>query len=838
MDIAASVVAFVGISGQILQGCNYLSTFFSDVRDAPDVFVAISSELSTLRGRLEGFQLLLREMQVISPPSLIVQQDPEAALQRCQDAVQKLEKFVNKYAALSIPAGAQSGSSQTSTDIVRKTWYKLAVARKSDKLRHHRSQLEAAKASLLGAQANILQALQLQHLNVSTEVQRDLRQFQETQDASAQVMRETRALATNTYTLQEEHRVLSTRTKASMDQVVAYNQILLTRTALSEQAAHEARATTNLTQETVTSLSIDLVNRFENLPTVLAPIIENSIAQCLAKHDALGSTATPSKGKASKSRKVCEGDSCNEDTYSLPVRTTSDTPLPQCEGPSSELSSDLPHERKRLPLEVGSFLPPERLSKRSPKRRRTNTSTYNLWFAQLAITTSQTEQEDEPGSDYLPPLHLQAKGTTLKLIPSSWFLRVGFLYESGHSLPTISHPGWDNRMRVFRTHPYQSPVVKAIYNADLLHFRQLLERREITPFDRIVHPNEDFMRSLFEHVTYAFGTTFRSSNASSLEKQKRHLDIARLLADSGVDCGSDESLYFFVTFMSSEVEEADEAATDPYMSLFRIIIAHSESDPFYGLGKSISYPHVCQSSVIVKQDVWDVSESKNIYNQSWGPGSFQNIVENGANHHYWLELQKQRWRDEPASLRSSKSHCMAEYGEEFVLSYWPELCWSEEKPTFWKSRETCEETFGKRFVEFTWPYLYWREELPSFWHSREACQEAFGSRFVECHWPELHWRQELPPFWHSRNTCLELFRGYFVERQWPKWLGQSRYEFLEGKGSWQRSRDYAEVDWERERWLDKNKDCWREDNAASAIRDSTALTGTAPTPSRNNYPPS
>ena len=239
MDIAASVVAFVGISGQILQGCNYLSTFFSDVRDAPDVFVAISNELSTLRGRLEGFQLLLREMQVISPPSLIVQQDPVAALQRCQDAVQKLEKFVNKYAALSIPAGAQPGSSQTTTDVVRRTWDKLAVARKSDKLRYHRSQLEAAKSSLSGAQANIQHALDLQHLNLSEEIQRDLRHFRQEYSASVQVLQETKALAANTYTLQEENRLLSTRANASLDQIVAHSQILLTRSAVSEQAALE-----------------------------------------------------------------------------------------------------------------------------------------------------------------------------------------------------------------------------------------------------------------------------------------------------------------------------------------------------------------------------------------------------------------------------------------------------------------------------------------------------------------------------------------------------------------------------------------------------------------------
>ena len=371
-------------------------------------------------------------------------------------------------------------------------------------------------------------------------------------------------------------------------------------------------------------------------------------------------------------------------------------------------------------------------------------------------------------------------------------------------------------MRVFRTHPVCSPVGEAIQHADLTSFRQLLERREITPFDRIVYTDEDFMPSLFEHVAYVFSTMFRNSNASSSERPKRQLDIARLLVDCGVDCGSGDSLYWSLDSMFTAVEEADDAATDLDMSLFRIIIAHSQSDPFYGLGKSVDPRHVCQASVVVKQDVWDLSEFKNLYHQSWGPGSFQNIVENGANYQDWLDLQKQRWRDEPASLRRSISHCLAEYGENFVDEDWPELCWSQEGPHFRRSKEACEELLGKDFVNYSWPILHWKEELPSFWHSREACQELFGERFINYSWPNLYWKEELPPFWHSRNTCLEFFGIDFVETQWPMWLGQSCYEFLEGKGSWQRPREYTGWDREWKKWVDQMTDCWWEDDAALA----------------------
>ena len=123
MEIAASVVAFAGISGQILQGCNYLSTFFSDVGDAPDVLVAISSELSTLRGRLEGFHMLLRDMQDRLPPELILQQNPAAALQKCQDAILKLQKFVDKYAALSMTTGGTPAALKSERHGTKSPWH-------------------------------------------------------------------------------------------------------------------------------------------------------------------------------------------------------------------------------------------------------------------------------------------------------------------------------------------------------------------------------------------------------------------------------------------------------------------------------------------------------------------------------------------------------------------------------------------------------------------------------------------------------------------------------------------------------------------------------------------
>jgi hypothetical protein len=149
----------------------------------------------------------------------------------------------------------------------------------------HKSQLETAKASLLAAQSNVQLAFELQHLNVTSEAQQSLRQLRDEHTDSAEVVEEIKALASDIHTQQEEDCVLANVTNVSLDRVVVDNQTLLTRSALSEQSAHDAKVAANLTQNAITSLSADLVKGFDNLPMMLAPMIENSIAKSLAEHN-------------------------------------------------------------------------------------------------------------------------------------------------------------------------------------------------------------------------------------------------------------------------------------------------------------------------------------------------------------------------------------------------------------------------------------------------------------------------------------------------------------------------------------------------------------------------
>lgn len=245
--------------------------------------------------------------------------------------------------------------------------------------------------------------------------------------------------------------------------------------------------------------------------------------------------------------------------------------------------------------------------------------------------------------------------------------------------------------------------------------------------------------------------------------------MVRLLADSEVDW----KVYEMVLLMSRKSFYGETC------SLVRIIMAQSQSDPFEWLCQNPEFLFEPETMrfLLLKQDEWDSFEFKTSFAKYWGNGSFQFLLENGPGKEEWHDSrldqksesmswlewqiwlkqqwqnrQKQKWRQMPASLRRSRSLCLAEFGTKFVEKIWPELCWIEERPVFWQSRQACEEAFGWWFADQLWPDLYWKEELPSFWHSRKACLEYLGPGFL----------------WGK----------------WPDYLGKTCFEFLEGLGAW------------------------------------------------------
>jgi hypothetical protein len=130
-----------------------------------------------------------------------------------------------------------------------------------------------------------------------------------------------------------------------------------------------------------------------------------------------------------------------------------------------------------------------------PKKQQRSTSTVNFWFGRIVIITTVTEREDRTGIDGLAPLRFHAKATQVFILPDTWLLKTGVWIQLGDSYPSICRPSWDNRLRVFRTHSGNSPVVQAIEKSGYLQFRRMLQDKEVTPHDMVgVGP-------LFSYVT-------------------------------------------------------------------------------------------------------------------------------------------------------------------------------------------------------------------------------------------------------------------------------------------------------------------------------------------------
>jgi hypothetical protein len=119
---ASSVLAVVGIAGQVAQGCNYLRGVFSAAKSAP-----------------EELRLLLTELEIIEQIVLSIPNKSEyyEVLDLCDKAIKKLGKLVDKY------------SEMTSSGDCKRWSRRLGIAIGVNVIQKHVTRLRAAKRHLL-----------------------------------------------------------------------------------------------------------------------------------------------------------------------------------------------------------------------------------------------------------------------------------------------------------------------------------------------------------------------------------------------------------------------------------------------------------------------------------------------------------------------------------------------------------------------------------------------------------------------------------------------------------------------------------------------------------------
>lgn len=137
IGLGASVVAFIGTAGQVLQGWQYISTLLDAIKDAPDDIKSLYTEVNMLIRILTGFKTVLTDISRLSDHAAI-ESETKQALEYCEEAMAGLLKFLLKIKR----AGTK--------------WSQLNFAFSKDKVSKHLSRIQSAKEHVLLAQATII----------------------------------------------------------------------------------------------------------------------------------------------------------------------------------------------------------------------------------------------------------------------------------------------------------------------------------------------------------------------------------------------------------------------------------------------------------------------------------------------------------------------------------------------------------------------------------------------------------------------------------------------------------------------------------------------------------
>jgi hypothetical protein len=140
IGLGGSVVAFIGLAGQVAQGCQYIGTLLDDIKDA-------SEDLRSLRTEVKIFQLTLEifrnTLQELADSGVAVEADGQAL-------ATKLALCYSEE-ALELLQGLLARRKDTG-----RMWGKIRFASAKSKCAKHVSRIERAKGYIEAAHAGIL----------------------------------------------------------------------------------------------------------------------------------------------------------------------------------------------------------------------------------------------------------------------------------------------------------------------------------------------------------------------------------------------------------------------------------------------------------------------------------------------------------------------------------------------------------------------------------------------------------------------------------------------------------------------------------------------------------
>ncbi|TGO19067.1 hypothetical protein BTUL_0006g01020 [Botrytis tulipae] len=147
VSLGASVISFIGLTGQILQGCQYICDCFDDINGAPKEILNILEQLKCFEKGLRNFQYTLEKVKQSTDISES-EDEIKLALELSGLTVKELQEFVNKY--------KRNG---------RNDWWKsFRFAKKKNIFTKYASRLYQAKIDIIGIQSRL-------NLMITTDIQ-------------------------------------------------------------------------------------------------------------------------------------------------------------------------------------------------------------------------------------------------------------------------------------------------------------------------------------------------------------------------------------------------------------------------------------------------------------------------------------------------------------------------------------------------------------------------------------------------------------------------------------------------------------------------------------------
>jgi hypothetical protein len=131
LGFGASVAAFIGLAGQIVSGCQYISNLLDDARDAPKDLRALRNEVETVQGSVSFFQ---KTLSLLDQDNIC--DEAKSTLEETASAVKELRELVDEFCTGSRRLGG------------------LKVAFKKQRIEKSVKRLQCAKLSLIALQEN------------------------------------------------------------------------------------------------------------------------------------------------------------------------------------------------------------------------------------------------------------------------------------------------------------------------------------------------------------------------------------------------------------------------------------------------------------------------------------------------------------------------------------------------------------------------------------------------------------------------------------------------------------------------------------------------------------